>query len=50
MRARQFIVEGPQENTNFVEMFKDFLPLAMEVLEVDRLPVMKFEPMLHTGT
>lgn len=49
MRARQFIVEGPQENTNFVEMFKDFLPLAMEVLEVDRLPVMKFEPMLHTG-
>ena len=49
MRARQFIIEGPQENTNFVEMFKDFLPLAMEVLEVDRLPVMKFEPMLHTG-
>ena len=49
MRAKQFIVEGGKENTNFVEMFKDFLPLAMEVLEIDRLPEMKFETILHTG-
>jgi Zn-dependent peptidase ImmA (M78 family) len=49
MRAKQFIIEGRQENVNFVEMFKDFLPLAMEVLEVDRLPEMKFESELNTG-
>jgi Zn-dependent peptidase ImmA (M78 family) len=49
MRAKQFIIEGRQENVNFVEMFKDFLPLAMEVLEVDRLPEMKFESELSTG-
>lgn len=49
MRANQFIFEGPQEQADIVEMFKKFLPLAMEVLEVDRLPKMRFEPMLHTG-
>jgi hypothetical protein len=49
MRAKQFISEGKQENSNFVQMFKDFLPLAMEVLDIDRLPTMKFEPILHTG-
>ena len=49
MRARQFIVEGAQENTNVVEMFKKFLPLAMEVLEVDSLPKMHFAPELNTG-
>ena len=42
MRASQFIVEGPQENANVVEMFKKFLPLAMEVLELDSLPKMTF--------
>jgi Zn-dependent peptidase ImmA (M78 family) len=47
MRARQFIVEGKQENANIVEMFKDFLPLAMEVLELDSLPTMKFEGSLE---
>jgi hypothetical protein len=49
MRASQFIVEGPQENANVVEMFKKFLPLAMEVLEVDSLPKMRFAPDLNTG-
>jgi hypothetical protein len=49
MRASQFIVEGPQENANVVEMFKKFLPLAMEVLEVDSLPKMRFEPIIDTG-
>jgi len=49
MRASQFIIEGPQENANVVEMFKKFLPLAMEVLEVDSLPKMRFAPTLNTG-
>jgi hypothetical protein len=49
MRASQFIVEGAQENANVVEMFKKFLPLAMEVLEVDSLPKMRFAPDLNTG-
>lgn len=49
MRARQFIVEGRQENANVVEMFKKFLPLAMEVLEVDSLPKMHFAAELNTG-
>jgi len=49
MRASQFIVEGPQENANVVEMFKKFLPLAMEILEVDNLPKMRFAPNLNTG-
>jgi len=42
MRASQFIVEGPQENANVVEMFKKFLPLAMEILKLDSLPKMVF--------
>jgi Zn-dependent peptidase ImmA (M78 family) len=49
MRARQFIVEGAGENANVVEMFKKFLPLAMEVLEIDSLPKMHFAPELNTG-
>jgi hypothetical protein len=42
MRAHQFIVEGKEKNANVVEMFKKFLPLAMEVLELDSLPKMVF--------
>ena len=42
MRASQFIVEGPQENATVVEMFKKFLPLAMEILKLDSLPKMEF--------
>jgi Zn-dependent peptidase ImmA (M78 family) len=49
MRARQFIVEGAEENANVVEMFQKFLPLAMEILEIDRLPKMEFAPDLNTG-
>jgi Zn-dependent peptidase ImmA (M78 family) len=49
MRARQFIVEGRDENANIVEMFKKFLPLAMEVLEIDSLPEIQFSPELNTG-
>jgi hypothetical protein len=42
MRASQFIVEGQEENANVVEMFKNFLPLAMEILKLDNLPKMEF--------
>jgi hypothetical protein len=42
MRASQFIVEGPQENANVVEMFKKFLPLAVEILKLNSLPKMEF--------
>jgi hypothetical protein len=42
MRASQFIVEGAAENATVVEMFKKFLPLAMEVLKLDSLPKMTF--------
>jgi hypothetical protein len=49
MRANQFIFEGAQEQADVVEMFKKFLPLAMEVLGVDHLPKMKFEPIIDTG-
>jgi hypothetical protein len=49
MRANQFIFEGAQEQADIVEMFKKFLPLAMEVLGVDHLPKMKFEPIIDTG-
>ena len=49
MRARQFIIEGRDEHANIVEMFKKFLPLAMEMLKVDSLPEMQFSPELNTG-
>ena len=47
MRAKQFIVEGAQENSNVVEMFKKFLPLAMKILEIDSLPKMVFVTNVH---
>jgi Zn-dependent peptidase ImmA (M78 family) len=49
MKITELLVEGKQENANIVEMFKKFLPLAMEVLEVDQLPKMHFAPELNTG-
>jgi hypothetical protein len=49
MKITELLVEGRQENVNVVEMFKKFLPLAMEVLEVDGLPKMHFAAELNTG-
>ena len=49
MKITELLVEGRQENVNVVEMFKKFLPLAMEVLEVDSLPKMQFVAELNTG-
>lgn len=47
MRAKQFIFENRQSNTVMIQMFKDFLPLAMKILELDQLPEMKFEGSLE---
>lgn len=48
MKITELLTES-RERDNFVEMFKVFLPLAMEVLGIDRLPRIHFEPELHTG-
>ena len=49
MRAKQFITEGKKlsihdHGTNFTEMFKKFLPIAMKYIKLDSLPKMHFEP------
>lgn len=49
MKITELLVEGRESKTNVIQMFKDFLPLAMEVLEVDSLPKMHFAPELNTG-
>ena len=45
MRAYQFLVED--QKTDMVQMFKDFLPMAMQILELDSLPKMKFVHVLQ---
>jgi hypothetical protein len=42
MKITELLVEGAQENANVVEMFKKFLPLAMDILKLDSLPKMEF--------
>lgn len=49
MRANQFITEEHKYHDSTIEMFKLFFPLAMEILGIDRLPKMNFEPLLDTG-
>jgi hypothetical protein len=49
MKITELLVEGRESKENVIRMFKDFFPLAMEVLELDRLPEMKFAPELNTG-
>lgn len=48
MRANQFIVEN--QNIDVKQMFKDFFPIAIKVLNVDRLPQVKFEPEINSGS
>lgn len=48
MRAHQFIVEN--QNIDVKQMFKDFFPIAIKVLKVDRLPQVKFEPEINSGS
>lgn len=50
MKINELLVEGRESKDNVVQMFKDFFPLAMEVLGLDRLPEMNFEPELNTGS
>lgn len=49
MKITELLVEGKESRTTFVDMFKKFLPLAMEVLEIDRLPKMNFESDIESG-
>jgi len=50
MKIQDLLFEGKESRETFVDMFKKFLPLAMEVLEIDSLPKMDFEPEIHTGS
>ena len=52
MRAKQFIVEGKKFSIKdhgavFKDMFEKFLPVAMEEIELDSLPEMKFSAHIH---
>ena len=49
MKITELLVEGKESKATFVDMFKKFLPLAMEILNIDRLPKMDFEPEVHSG-
>jgi len=49
MKITELLVEGRESKATFVDMFQKFLPLAMEILEIDRLPKMDFEPEVQSG-
>jgi hypothetical protein len=49
MKIQDLLFEGKESKATFVDMFKKFLPLAMEILEIDRLPKMNFEPEVQSG-
>ena len=49
MKINELLVESKADKASIIQMFKDFLPLAQEVLGIDSLPTMKFEPEIKTG-
>jgi hypothetical protein len=49
MKITELLVEGQESRATFVDMFNKFLPLAMEVLEIDRLPKMDFDSVIESG-
>ena len=49
MKITELLIEGQESRATFVDMFKKFLPLAMEVLEIDRLPKMDFDSVIESG-
>jgi len=49
MKIKELLIEGKESKETFVGMFKKFLPLAMEVLELDKLPEFKFSPIIDSG-
>lgn len=42
MRAKELLIEGKESKETFVDMFKKFLPLAMEHIGLKNLPKMVF--------
>ena len=49
MKITEFLVEGRESKATFVDMFEKFLPLAMKILNIDRLPKMNFESEIDSG-
>jgi len=49
MQIVELLVEGRESKATFVDMFKKFLPLAMQILEINRLPKMNFESEIDSG-
>jgi hypothetical protein len=49
MKITELLVEGRESKATFVDMFKKFLPLAMKILNIDRLPKMNFEAEIESG-
>ena len=51
MQIKELITEGTvpmhHHRTNFVEMFKKFLPIAMKYIGLYSLPTIKFEAHIH---
>lgn len=47
MKIQDLLEDTSASKADFVDMFKKFLPLAMEILEIDTLPEMKFEPEIN---
>ena len=49
MKITELLIEGRESRATFVDMFKKFLPLAMKILNIDRLPKMNFETEIQSG-
>ncbi len=49
MKITELLVESRESKENVIQMFKDFLPLAQSILEIDSLPDMRFEAEINTG-
>jgi len=49
MKITELLVEGRESKATFVDMFEKFLPLAMKILNIDRLPKMNFESEIDSG-
>lgn len=50
MRLREFSNDTElTSQDDFIDMFKKFLPIAIEVLEIQGLPKFVFEPTVETG-
>ena len=50
MKITELLVESRESKENVIRMFKDFLPLAQEILGINSLPEMRFEAEINTGS